>query len=101
MANGATITTTSGYDAYMALNAVRIRAGLIEAPATIQNIWDERRAELALEEDRFFDLVRTGQAKNALAAHGKNFVVGKHEHFPIPANQMKLNTNLIQNSGYN
>lgn len=100
MANGASITPTSGYTAFQALNEVRHRAQLPDAPATIENIWDERRAELALEEDRFFDLIRTGRAKAALAAHGKNFIEGKHEHFPIPADQMKLNANLVQNNGY-
>ncbi len=96
---GATVTTHSGLTADDAVNLVRHRAGLTDLTgATLQQIWDERRAELALEEDRFFDLVRTGQAPSALASKG--FTAGKHEVFPIPAAQMALNSNLTQNNGY-
>jgi len=66
---------------------------------TLQQIFDERRAELALEEDRYFDLIRTGQAEAALGSKG--FITGKHEVYPIPAAQMQLNPNLTQNNGYN
>jgi hypothetical protein len=92
------LTATLTADA--AVNLVRRRAGLADfAGVTLQQIWDERRAELALEEDRFFDLVRTGQAPIALASKG--FVAGKNEIYPIPAAQMQLNPNLTQNPGYN
>ncbi len=95
---GASVITTA-LTADEAVNIVRRRAGLIDlAGVTLQQIWDERRAELALEEDRFFDLVRTGQAVTAL--QNKGFVVGKHEVYPIPAAQLQLNTNLVQNNGY-
>jgi hypothetical protein len=71
------------------LNQVRNRAGLVDTPALSQSdvrtaIWKERRLELAFEHDRWFDLVRTGQAKAAMAADGKTFITGKHEVFPIP-----------------
>jgi hypothetical protein len=97
---GATVATVSGDDAVTALNKVRVRAKLlpIDAP-TLQDVWDERRAELAMEQDRFFDLVRTGQAATALA--GKGYNPAKHLLFPIPAQQMQLNTNLTQNLNYN
>jgi hypothetical protein len=39
--------------------------------------------ELAFEHDRWFDIIRTGQAQSAMAANGKTFVVGKHEVYPI------------------
>jgi starch-binding outer membrane protein, SusD/RagB family len=39
---------------------------------------------MAFEHDRWFDLIRTGQAKDAMAADGKTFVEGKHELFPLP-----------------
>ena len=73
------------------LNKVRNRAGLANTTANTKDdlrtaIWKERRVELAFEHDRWFDLIRTGQAQQALADHGKTFVVGKHELFPIPQN---------------
>lgn len=96
---GATYTTQSGLSADDAMNLVRDRAGLEDlSSATLQDIWDERRAELALEEDRFFDLIRTGNAATALA--DKGFTIGKHEVYPIPAAQRQLNPNLLQNIGY-
>ncbi len=99
LARGATVSTTSGLNADGAVNMVRERAGLTPVTGvTLQQIWDERRAELALEEDRFFDLIRTGQAATALASKG--FTTGKHEVFPIPAAQMATNPNLTQNSNY-
>lgn len=98
--NGATVVTASGLLADDAVNLVRDRAGLLPLTGvTAAQIWDERRAEFAMEEDRFPDLVRTGQAASALASKG--FVTGKHEVYPIPSAQMQLNPNLTQNSGYN
>ncbi len=71
------------------LNQIRQRANISNTSASTQSdvrtaIWKERRLELAFEHDRWFDLVRTGQAQSALAANGKTFVVGKHEVFPLP-----------------
>jgi hypothetical protein len=98
--NGSTAGTLSGLTADQAVNMVRDRAGLTPLSGTTkQQLWDERRAEFALEEDRFFDLIRTGQAATALASKG--FVTGKHEVYPIPSTQIQLNNNLIQNNGYN
>lgn len=100
LVNGATVPPTSGLTADEAVNIVRKRAGLIDlAGVSLQDIWDERRAELAMEQDRFFDLIRTGQASTALA--NKGFTTGKHEVYPIPSAQRQLNTNLTQNPGYN
>lgn len=81
------------------LNRVRNRARLSPiASPSIQDVYDERRAELALEENRFFDLVRTGQAATVLGPLG--FTAGKNEVFPIPFSQIQLNHNLTQNNGY-
>jgi starch-binding outer membrane protein, SusD/RagB family len=88
------------------LNKVRKRAGLGNTSASSQGdvrnaIWKERRVELAMEHDRFFDLVRQGRAGAVLRAHGKPFVDGKHEHFPIPLEQILIsNGKLAQNPGY-
>jgi hypothetical protein len=69
--------------------------------ALVDAIWQERRAELAMEQHRWFDLVRRGgqAARNALLLHGKNFQVGKHELFPIPANEVTV-SGLQQNPNY-
>ena len=96
--NGAPVGE-SGITADQAVNLVRHRAQLQPlSGVTLQNVWDERRAELAMEEDRFFDLIRIGQAAETLSSHG--FTSGKNEVFPIPANQRQLNPNLVQNPGY-
>ncbi|MBO9591456.1 MAG: RagB/SusD family nutrient uptake outer membrane protein [Niabella sp.] len=88
-----------GQDAVTPLTRVRQRAGLDPAPATEENIWKERRVELAMESDRFFDLVRQGRAASVLASKG--FVAGKNELFPIPQAQIDLSGNrLKQNPGY-
>ena len=98
MAQGASVSLASGYTADMALDEVRARAGLQSVPATLDNIYDERRAELALEENRFFDLVRWGRAAEVLGPLG--FTAGKNEHFPIPSAQRQLNPNLPATPGY-
>ena len=88
-------------EATLKLNMVRSRANLAASTGTVANIWAERRVELAMEEDRFFDLVRQGRAGTVLRAHGKAFVTGKHEVFPIPQAQIDLSGGrLTQNNGY-
>ncbi len=83
------------------LNMVRDRANLPPSTGTQENIWKERRVELAMEQDRFFDLVRQGRVGVVLRATGKPFVDGKNEVFPIPQDQIDLsNKRLIQNNGY-
>ena len=84
------------------LNKVRQRAfgdmlhGITATGAVLkQAIWDERRVELAMEGDRFFDLVRTGQAASKITG----FVVGKNELFPIPQQEIDI-SGLTQNNGY-
>ncbi len=86
------------------LNEVRKRAFGNESNASsstgatlTQEIWDERRLELAGEGHRFFDLVRTGQASTVLQSIG--FQAGKHEVFPIPQKEIDI-SNLTQNNGY-
>ncbi|KRB55835.1 RagB/SusD family nutrient uptake outer membrane protein [Flavobacterium sp. Root186] len=93
-------------DAIPLLNQIRNRAGLGNTPAVSQAdvrtaIWKERRVEMAFEHDRFFDLVRTGQAKAAFAVDGKTFTEGKNELFPIPASFIRQADGLsAQNPGY-
>ncbi len=91
-----------GGDAKTPINLVRNRAGLESLETvTLMDVWKERRAELAFEHDRYFDLVRQGRAGQVLRAHGKNFVDGKNELFPIPQAQIDLSKGqLMQNPGY-
>lgn len=57
----------------------------------------ERRIELALEYERYFDLVRWGIAKDELP----DFETGKHELFPIPQSEIdKADGKLKQNPNY-
>jgi hypothetical protein len=79
------------------LNAVRARVGLAPIAATLDNIYNERRLELATEGHRWFDLVRTGQAPTVLAFKG--FKANKNEVLPIPLFELN-NTKLVQNPGY-
>ncbi len=62
-----------------------------------QKIRQERRIELALEFERYFDLVRWGIAKDKISA----FVPGRHELFPIPQSEIdKSGGKLVQNPNY-
>lgn len=97
-------TTPNDGKAQSYLNKVRRRAfGVNDASKDItltgtalrQAIWDERRLELAMEGDRFFDLVRTGQAATKITG----FQTGKNELFPLPQQEVDI-SGLKQNPGY-
>lgn len=62
-------------------------------------IWEERRHELAMEQHRWFDIIRQGRAVQLMAIAGKTFVAGKHELYPIPAREVAA-AGLTQNPGY-
>ena len=85
--------------------------------AAIKAVRFERRLELAMEGQRFFDLVRWGIAAttvNTFIAREKaarplkltaNFVAGKNEYMPIPQSEIdNMNSDgtvrLVQNPGY-
>jgi hypothetical protein len=87
----------TGARAQALLDAVRARVGLASVPVSIAAIKLERRAELAGEGFRFFDLVRWGDAAAKLGSRG--FVAGKNEIFPIPFRELQ-GTQLVQNPGY-
>ena len=60
----------------------------------------ERRVELALEPDRFYDLVRWGIAQEVLQAAGKNYQP-KNALLPLPQTEIdKSNGVLVQNPDY-
>ncbi|BDD00545.1 RagB/SusD family nutrient uptake outer membrane protein [Persicobacter psychrovividus] len=83
-----------GGDAATPLNQVRHRAGLQAiANPTLDDILNERRAELSVEwGNRFDDLVRTDKAKEVL----KGFVKGQSEFLPYPTAQVDLNPELAK-----
>ena len=86
----------SGHTAQYFLDQVRARVGLASIPATLANIYNERRLELAFEGHRWFDLQRTGQAATALAFKGYQSF---NNILPIPLVELN-NTKLKQNPGY-
>lgn len=86
------------------LNQVRERAfgddthnSSATGAALTDAILEERRLELMGEGHRFFDLVRTGRAAQAI----DGFVAGKHELFPIPFQEIQFSAgNWSQNPNY-
>ncbi|MCC6282990.1 MAG: RagB/SusD family nutrient uptake outer membrane protein [Saprospiraceae bacterium] len=67
-----------------------------------ERIYRERRVELAMEQHRWFDLVRWGRAASVMQALGKvDFVAGKNELLPVPQTEIDLTGGRIQqNLGY-
>lgn len=64
-------------------------------------IHHERRVELAVEWDRFYDLVRWGTAREVLHAAGKTGYQDRHALLPLPQAEIdKSNGILIQNPNY-
>lgn len=91
---------TANDEALMYFNQVRARAGL--EPVTFINrdiMLQERRVEFAFENQRWFDLVRTGKAVELLTLHGKN-IQNHHVLFPLPSAELETNPKLTQNPGY-
>jgi starch-binding outer membrane protein, SusD/RagB family len=85
------------------LNRVRTRPSVdmpelsVTGTALTDAIYHERRVEFAGEGLRFFDLVRTGKAADEI----EGFVVGKHELFPIPQDEIDLSgAGWLQNPKY-
>jgi hypothetical protein len=90
-------------EARTSLNKVRARVGLKPIVSSgaelLKAIFRERRLELALEGHRFFDLVRSGQAQQALGPLG--YKDATHRRFPIPQSQiLATNGAIVQNPGY-
>lgn len=79
------------------LDAVRSRVGLPSVPVSMEAIKAERRFELVGEGHRWFDLIRWGDAAEALAFKG--FTPGRNELLPIPLLELE-NTLIKQNKEY-
>ena len=104
-ANGAAPLTNAIDD----LNLIRDRAGLLPLSNTLtqsevlEAVGKERRLELFAEwGHRWLDLKRTGHAVEVLSQITiKQPWAGEYQLFyPIPPNELKLNSHLIQNPGY-
>lgn len=87
-------------------NKLRVRAHLTphvygtdvhNKDEVLQAIWHERRVELAMEGDRWPDLVRTGQA---VAVLGIPAARAYQTLYPIPARERTVAPGLTQNPGY-
>ena len=86
----------------------RARAGnnLILLPVTTTDkvalraaIWNERRAELAMEFDRYFDVIRQGRAQTVFGPMG--WKPNKNEVWPVPQSEIDLSAGILtQNQGY-
>ena len=88
--------------AVAAMNEVRARAGLDPVQfLSTENVLQERRAELAFEHQRWFDLLRQPEefTLTLLRLHGKR-LDANNLLFPIPSLELEINTNLVQNPGY-
>jgi starch-binding outer membrane protein, SusD/RagB family len=100
-------------DAFQYLNAIRTRAGattftttdLPDQASFRTAVLQERRLELPLEEHRWFDLIRTNTAIDALKNSGlTTIIIQSYQYlYPIPQTQLDLSTNktgFTQNTGY-
>ncbi|WP_428330503.1 RagB/SusD family nutrient uptake outer membrane protein [Mucilaginibacter sp.] len=96
--------------ALVPLEAVRARArggnNAILPPVTTTDqaalrtaIYNERRVELAMEFDRYFDVIRQGRGTAVFGSRG--WKAGKNEVWPLPQNEIDLSAGLLtQNPGY-
>lgn len=66
----------------------------------LNDIWHERRVELAMEQHRLFDIQRQGRAGELLRAQGKDYQDNKHNVYPIPQSELDLNSEMQQNPNY-
>lgn len=87
-------------EALTELNKVRDRADLppvtTSGQALMDDIKEERQLELAFEGVRYLDLIRWGDAASELGSLG--FQSGKHELFPIPADEVRRNSEINENN---
>jgi starch-binding outer membrane protein, SusD/RagB family len=85
------------------LNRVRARVNLpakaSAGAALLDDIYAERRLELATEGVRFWDLIRTNKAATVLQNQG--FKANKHELLPLPQSEIDImQGSFKQNQGY-
>lgn len=62
-------------------------------------IWHERRVELAMENDRYFDVIRQGRGAQIFGPKG--WKAGRNEVWPVPQSEINISGGLLtQNPGY-
>jgi hypothetical protein len=106
-------------EAYPFINQVRARAGLAALTPGLSQaqfrdaVFKEERVELAFEDKRWFQLLRTGRAVDVMRAHGtelKAYAIGRRATvaynvtpqmllFPLPIREITTN-GFTQNPGY-
>jgi hypothetical protein len=80
-------------------NAILPKVTTTDKTALRTAIWNERRVELAMEFDRYFDVIRQGRAAALFGARG--WTANKNEVWPIPQGEIELSVGtLTQNPGY-
>ena len=97
------------YGVHYAINSYK---GTYDKSAAMEIVKTERRLELAMESERFFDLVRWGdaaavlnkyfaeEADNCTIYRDARFTADKDEYLPIPASQIAASNNhYTQNIG--
>lgn len=96
-------------EAFNLLNAIRTRAGLpaktsgnalpglniTTQDAFREAIYQERKVELAFENHRWYDLVRTGKAVEVMNAHGQREIAKAPAQFPSGAYMLNQNKTLL------
>ena len=97
---------TTSTNAIASFQLIRDRAGLITPVTSItkEDLLEERRVELAFENQRFFDLVRMGVAQDVLSAFSNANGLGFSASdllLPIPQAEIGLSNGVLtQNPGY-
>ena len=93
-----------GQDGQADFDAVRSRVGMPHRNLTLQNLLDERLMELCWEGWRRQDMIRFGCYQSLFQGDEYDAKTpeadGHTTVFPIPADVMAVNHNLVQNSGY-
>lgn len=86
LAEALEMQTTNSAEALTLINQVRTRAGLAGlATSSMDAILQERRVELAFENKRWLDLVRTGRAVSVITAYGAEINANPQDYY-FPAN---------------
>ena len=94
----------NGMDGQADYDAVRKRADMPTKKISLQNLFDERLLELCWEGWRRQDMIRFRQYESLFKGDEWNAKVDESDGhttvFPIPADMITLNPNLVQNKGY-